>query len=588
MEISTLRVTCYVKLFAYFSIAFGVPFVAFVSNSVYFQTNDDFWQMLITSGVIYGYPSSELLYVGKPLSALIAQLYVFSSQYAWYTIVLLATQGLAVLGYFFIIDEMKQTEIVEGKTSLVLLSFAPVIFFLIFFFALQFTQTAVMAAGVGVLLLLLSKNYKNLLFGLALLLIGIFWRLDAGLLAIALVLSFYLTQQTLNQKNLKDQFKNKGVWLTLITACFAYGVYFIDMNEKSPFISEEKKFALTYLGSLEKVLAYEPTGKAKENLQREAKKVGWTKNDFNLLSRWYFANKEIYTIDRNLKLTDLTKPESNIKFYWDVGTKLNKKLFDNYRFNLGFLIIFFALIILVFKPSKFIHTFFYISIIYFFFLAVLSMGRLPERVILPILFLASISFLALNFKDFNTNSPLKDNGKKFSDLFTTSSTIFLFVLVSVNVNNLYQQIDRERWWKSAQEKKILGFENILSYNPDKPIIAFSSFYSPLMKTHSPTRPSSQTQEIWRNVVPIGWSMGTPEALAKLESLGLSDDLFTSIAEGKAYLATSDHVTEIDYVNRYFRQHRNINVTWSAGPFVFNDSGLGIWRIESFEQIELPE
>jgi hypothetical protein len=579
------------RYFIFFLISTSLSVFAYVSNLVYFQTNDDFAQMLITSGVLYGSPSSELLYVGKPLSILIAQFYMISQNFSWYTIFLLATQSFALFGYLILVDDARFIPNKNLKIFSILVLVAPILIFIIMFFALQFTQTSVMSTGIGALLILFGKNIYSKLFGVALILIGFLWRVEGGLIAILIVLGFYFLSLLLDKEReiFRKSFKNISLIFILVAA--SYAVFLAGYHEKSPFISQEKQEAVSYYKSLGKVLAYEPTKLTRKNLQNNAKKVGWSKNDFRLLNdRFYFAERDIYTEDRNLRLADLTAPKSKVKFYVLVADNLNSILLNNHKTTLGFIFLTTILIFYTFKRSKFYQIFFYYAAIYGVFLFILSLGRIPDRVLWSISFTAliSIGFILFqhNAKNLYLNKSKELTYISKSDLLILGLT---YVFIFANLYNDYIRVDQEMWWKYAKQKEILGFEKVLKFETDKPIVAFSSFYSALAKTHSPTKPPAQTEDIWRNMITFGWTVRSPQNDNRIKQLALSEDLITSIARGDAYLATGDHITELNMLNRYLKQHRYINMEWaSEGPFVYNETGLGIWKVESFELIPLDE
>jgi hypothetical protein len=95
---------------------------------------------------------------------------------------------------------------------------------------------------------------------------------------------------------------------------------------------------------------------------------------------------------------------------------------------------------------------------------------------------------------------------------------------------------------------------------------------------------SSLPAIWRDLIFIGWENKTPEFNKRIKDYGLTPDLFTSIANGDAYLATwfspgDDY--EVTNVSKFLREHKNIKVAWGPDPFVFSDAGLGIWRVEKY-------
>jgi hypothetical protein len=576
------------RYFFFFLLSTGLSAFAYLSNLVYFQTNDDFAQMLITSGVLYGSPSSELLYVGKPLRILIAQFYIISQNFSWYTILLLATQSLALYGYLILIDDARFINNKSLRILVVLILVAPILIFLIMFFALQFTQTSIMSTGIGALLVLFGKNIYSKLLGAGLLLIGFLWRAEGGLIAIFIVLGFYFLSLLLERDKTRIKDNSKNILIILSLVFISYLVFLSGFHEKSPFISQEKRVAVSYYKSLGKVLAYEPTKLTRGNLQKNAKKVGWSKNDFRLLNdRFYFANKEVYTEDRNLRLADLTKPKSKIRFYLRVAENLNSILLENHRTTLGFIFLLTSVIFLTFKKSKLYQLIFYLAAIYGVFLFILTLGRLPDRVLWSISFtiLTSIGYILFQ----HDKGKVSLDKETSSPLILKSNVIILgltYVFIFTNLYNDYLRVDREMWWKYAKQKEILGFERVLTFETDKPIVAFSSFYSALAKTYSPTKSPAQADDIWKNTITFGWTVRSPQGDNRIKQLGLSEDLVTSIVLGEVYLATGDSMTEIDLLNRYFKQHRYIKVNWAAKPFIYNESGLGIWKVDSFEPIPL--
>jgi len=244
---------------------------------------------------------------------------------------------------------------------------------------------------------------------------------------------------------------------------------------------------------------------------------------------------------------------------------------------------------LTFKQSKFYQMIYYLAFIYAVFLLILSLGRIPDRVLWSISFTLLISIGLILFQQYADKDLLDNHSESHSPSSIKSLALGLtYLFIFTNLYNDYIRVDQEMWWKYAKQKEILGFERILNFETDKPIIAFSSFYSALAKTYSPTKPPMQSEDIWKNMITFGWTVRSPENNNRIDELGLSEDLLTSVARGDAYLATGDAMMEIDFLNRYFKQHRYIKVQWATGPFVYNDSGLGIWSVESFEIIPLAE
>lgn len=577
-----------IRVMLYALISFAIPSTAYLTDLLYFQTNDDFTMMLISSGILYGSPSSDIRFLAKPLAIFLALMYTFSQNYSWYTISLLATQGLSIFAYLLLLDDVWRIKAKSQRFLVLLLLSTPLLIATSFFFSIQFTQTAVMAAGLGALLLFYSTNRYQTVLAVFLIILGIFWRPNAGFLGIVIVFSFFTVNQVINKKLTLPDLKLSRMIILLAVTGVSFLIYFVGSHEKSPFLSSEQQFAMSYYDSYKKVLDYQPTLEARKLLKDNSNKVGWTKNDFNLfVEKFYFANKDIYTIDRNLKLEEITSPLSKIDFFSHVSIKLNNILLTNHKQSLVLIFLFFLLSFLIFQKNNFFYLFLYLAIIYVILLLILNMGRIPDRLIMPIFFLA-MSTLAIMLFKFDSRILENGNSQKFPMFLISAISSFFFVLVSLNLYNKYLEIDEEYWWKSAGKNRISGFDRVLEYKPDRPIIAFSSFYSALLKTHSPTKPPSQTEDIWKNMILVGWTIRSPEMDKKLEASSIDEDLFTSIASQRAYLATSDHLVEIAYITTYLKQHKYIDIEWAVGPFIYNDTGLGIWKIESFEPIDLGE
>jgi hypothetical protein len=78
----------------------------------------------------------------------------------------------------------------------------------------------------------------------------------------------------------------------------------------------------------------------------------------------------------------------------------------------------------------------------------------------------------------------------------------------------------------------------------------------------------------------------PEYLSHIKDLELSDDLFSSVVKGEAYVGIADPFT-IQVLTQYLKEHRNLKVTWGLLPIAekrASDSGLSIWKVETARPI----
>jgi hypothetical protein len=142
------------------------------------------------------------------------------------------------------------------------------------------------------------------------------------------------------------------------------------------------------------------------------------------------------------------------------------------------------------------------------------------------------------------------------------------------------KINQNLYWRDSYFIKVSEVDKFKNFEYDKPIVAFSSFYSQLEQTQNPVRVSAADKKIWAQTVAIGWTLFEPEYLSHIESLGLSEDLFSSVARGDAYVGTANPF-EIEVLSQYLREHRNLKVTWVLVPIAdqrSSASGLSVWKV----------
>jgi len=538
--------------------------------------------MLVTSGVLFGAPSSELLFTSKPLSSLIAGLYILNLNYSWYTIILLASLSLFLFGYFMILDLLLHISNLKQKVGAVLLLIAPFLYFILIFFELNFTQVAILSSGIGTLIALIHERVLGKTYGIILIALGIFWRDEAGLLSLGLVISLFLIYDSFRFSS----FSIKSLILRLtpifIVAASAWFLTFLNTHHNSPIITQEKKDYIYHFNALSKTLDYIPTSYWVKNVSQSANSIGWSKNDFRLyIYEFYYANSEIYSSQNLLKLAEYSSPKSLIQFNIDVIKQLNTVLLSQHKILILFLLLTTVIATLIISPRRIKHLMISYTLLYIINFYILSLGRIPERVLLPLVYIFIISIIMMLYFYTDTNKKdvtIKASKSKFVGVL--SLVILLYILVLDSMNNSYIKVNNEFWWKEAGEKSLQNFDNILNFVPDKPIIAFSSFYSTLMKTYSPTRSPITTEPIWRNIILIGWTIKSPEMSHRLEELGINNDLFSSFLTSEAYLATSERDKEIKLVDRYLAEHSNSYVIWEVSPLVFNGTGVEIIEVDT--------
>lgn len=562
-----------------------LPVIGILKKYLFFQNNDDLFILGRVSGIFYENPTDELIYISPPLSWLIKNLYVLNGNYAWYTLVLLLTQYLAVVTYFLLFE--KKINSLNKVNAFILYLFVslPIFVFFIVFYSLQFTQTGIIAAGIGTLAFFLSNNNPTKYLGLFLVSLGILWRSDGSVVIILFVSTIYWLSYYLLVKRIKIV-KTFSISLPLIIVLFfSYGLYVASFNTWAPWINEEKKSYVELKNVFTQLYGFESTDSSYSDLEKPAKQAGFSDNDWALYQKYYFLDSDIFGISVQ---QDIAKNRFQVSY--PVFMKLTlEKLIDLFSSRYKNELVTTALLLLIslffLQINRLLIFFGFTFLLFFGYYSILLLGeRLPERVFWPFTLVALASFIAITV----TNSEFKVTGK-FS--INTLSSVVLILLFITSFNNLFKyhqsKIDKDLWWKVAPAQKILNIDQIYFYEPDKPVVAFFSFYENFRKTMDPLTGPNQLPPIWNQLILIGWENKTPEFNKRLINYGLSEDLFTSIARGDAYLATWSNLSdnfEVNNTSIFLREHKGIEVYWEESPFVFSDSGLAIWRTKESKEL----
>jgi hypothetical protein len=580
----------------YFGVSFLVasvlPLIALSRKYLFFQNNDDIFILGRASGIFYGEPSSELIYVSPPLSTSLELLYRLSQDYSWYTILLLITQFLSIFGYLLIFQDQVMALSKPKGAALMFLVSAPVFAFFILFFSLQFTQTGIMAAGLGSLLFIFGKGKFNKVFGLIMVSLGILWRSDGSLVVIAFVFGFVILYKIIHSE-WQDIFKFlKTLLPVVVVSIFSYASYALTFNDWAPWISQDKKEYVELKNVFTQLYGFESTATSYADLEIPAKAAGFTDNDWDLYKKYYFLDNKVFGVEVQEEIARNRIQQSYPVFLSLTFENLNNLLTNRYKSELQLSLILSAIIILFATKFRLRLYFGFWIFLYLAYFGVLLLGeRLPERVFWPFTLVAVSTLVAaiiMNgdeqiFKKIISFRPVN------YELVILVVLIILIFPLSNNLFVIYQnKIDSQLWWKVAPEQKILNIDKVYYYEPDKPVVAFFSFYENFRKTMDPMQGPSSLPAIWNNLIFIGWENKTPEFNKRLKDYGLAQDLFTSIATGDAYLATWTNPSDNFEVNNgsiFLREHKNIDVIWEPEPLVFSDSGLAIWRAEDFVVIK---
>lgn len=425
--------------------------------------------------------------------------------------------------------------------------------FLPLFVSFQYTQASLIAAGAGVIVLLLGEKKWQIVMGIVFIFLAISIRFESGLLGVVVALGVYFIM------NKKINFKKFALVGVIVMSGFV-----VDML---PQWLGESRTDYKYYASLAKILVYEPTGQMNAQIASRASSVGWTRNDLRLLSeKFYFADQELYTVEKNEIISDSLSRDN---FYFLTFKNLIKIILSEYFWQFIFFIAVTSLGWLLFTNFKLIQLLLLWVFISGILYLVLIMGRLPYRIVMPVLFVGLLVFIANS----RLNSLKMNRWRELSVLLVVPLLVF-------HLNEFRPIFNEEMKLQAAREVDLYEFNRLLEYKPDRPVVVFSSFYSVLMKTFSPSTGPEMADDFYRNLIFIGWAIRSETHNEYLSQIGISENLFDSIASGEAFLATGDHEVELKLVARYLRQHSDVDISWEPGPFVYNQSGLGVWKVRN--------
>ena len=539
----------------------------YIFDLSFFQNNDDVLIFSIADATFYGDRSADVVYPSILMGHIFVLLYGFNLSINWYFVVMVLTQTAALMFFSFFIGKK-----IKSKLEFLLILFLILTSFIIFF-SLQYTQTAIFVAGVASFILLAGDSRTEKVSAAVLLMMGLLWRFEAGLLGagiVFIVVSLLSLHKLLSKANV--------IFFIALSVGFLFHVASINLII---FESDTKnKEFYEFNSARESVQGFEPVPSIDKTLFATAKKVGWSKNDYALSQRKsYASDKEVFSKEAYEYISERRYEGISFEFIASLGQNFATILLKNYTLLLGILF-FFPLLVYWFSKDLKIQN----VVIFWFFMCVvylitLLMGKLPERIFWPATIVSLLSFFSVFLlKQEELDKSISARSHWGTALF--SALLFFGVLNIISYVNL---INEAKWWKSVRVDNAQGFNRILDFKSDRPIVAFSSFYSPLYQTASPADGPAKLPQIRKDLIVVGWVNRSQDYEANLERLDLSQDLFTSIAEGDAYLAVGN-IEDLQMVNQFLREHRNIEVEWPQAPFVFNDTGLGIWKVESFSYI----
>ncbi len=538
----------------------------------FYHVNDDFFLFGIASGVLYGFSSADILFISAPVNHILKELFEVFPEVNWYYELIFLNMFAALMLYSYFLYKQLDFSKKLNYLYFIVANLVPIFIFFKMFYLIQFSQVAIISTALGVVVLL--KRNKKLLNALAafLVILGFSWRSEAAILATGLVVSVYMVFIFLNKDF--SIFKEKRIYLVLSTISILFILKSINFLGFAPWQSEEINEVRKPTYEQWRTVNFNTTKEAAILIQKAAKSIGWSQNDYNLYLKKYIADENIYSLENLDRLASESKPYYSINYFATAFIELSYILVTKHAANLVAVFIFLITLVLLNREKKYVKNILIYTLLFFIFIfLVYLLGKIPNRIFWPLGFVFLLSVAGVIAKPaeanyFNSRIPVA------LSVLTLSITFLMAFNVNMEINNL-------QWWKQVKEEKVQGFDRVLNFKSDKPIVAFSSFFSPLIDLLDPS--SSDVDQIFRDMVYINWATRTPDYNTHLANLDLNRNLFTEIAKGNAYLGTAN-LEELQMVNQYLIEHHQVEPVWDVAPFVYSDTGLGIWQILEVKQI----
>lgn len=541
-----------------------VVFYRSIRELALYQINDDFFLYGILSSTLYGFSSKDLIFISAPLNYLLKFAFEANSNINWYFEFYLTNMFLVLILIAFDIYKKNIPTTFKKGLFFLLTNLFLILFILKMFYLIQYSQVAIISAGVGFVIFLKNKNMILRLFAILLILLGFSWRSEAAILAIGLVLLVYFGYLTLNQNF--NELKKKSFILVLLFMGFIFTVKSINFLGFAPWqTSEQNEFKKLRINVI-RTYDFAPNSEVRNLQKTTALGIGWSSNDYLLFGKTYFADTDIYSNENLDKLAREASPRYDLKFFTKSAIELFQILKDSHIFFLMGIPLFLTTFFYYTKYSIFKSTFFLSTIFIVFIFLVYLLGKMPDRIFWPVTFLFFTSILLL-FK-----FEVRENSRGLKNLITLVPILVLTATISfLQVRDIVEL----QWWKSVKQESVKGFDRVLQFESGKPIVAFSSFYSPLIQSLDPS--SNEVDQIFKDMIYLNWATRSTDYSQYLDNLEIERNLFSSIASGKAYLATAE-IEELQMVSQYLIEHHGIEPVWDDAPFIFSDTGLGIWKI----------
>jgi hypothetical protein len=292
----------------------------------FFLTNDDVFKILAVKGIgAVSSPSPYMGYSNVLLGYSLVKMYSWFPSFPWYPWFLCLTQLLSFWAFLWLLC-LKSS----GRFRVLFFIGTWIGIYFIFFVFLQFTMTAGLAAGAGILLFCLAPEGFGDIRRAGLVAVSVLLLVLGFLIRDHFVFLMFLVALPVLVFRARDvRFRNFVVrnwpWPAgALLICLALGAFHYAWFQKDPAWREYNRFDRQRVELQDyRITEYNPATKPFFD------RAGWSENDYWLFKNWFFANPLKYN-EQNLEKLKETFPRTGTK-----GKIASFKAFGNFSVRFG-------------------------------------------------------------------------------------------------------------------------------------------------------------------------------------------------------------------------------------------------------------
>jgi hypothetical protein len=479
-----------------------------------------------------------------------------------------------------------------------------------FSFSLQFTQTAVIATASGVFLFLKGFESKqkitlsNKSLGTLSIIFGLSWRIESGFLAILYIFTSYLIIKVILKR--QNPFELNfivnvvgpilAILILVVSSDAVQDKYEQGKSEATAQNFEELNSARGNIHGWQYDFLDE---KVEKSLRKE---IGWSPNDLKLFKSFFFTDENIYSVSNLEKYSFLYQQNLYFGGLFDFKAYI-LNFYEEMQILFIIIVLFNISLYLLFGGDKRSLTALASNLVLFSTVvaSILLISSIPPRVFYSLIFLGLLNsmYIFSNIQKkvsskFNSlgetvkiilkiisnksNKPTKKSYAfelRIKLVFASIFTILITVLFIFYFGPYFKKSINYRTDVCQNQNYYL----ITDFLYSKPILAFPSFTSAISECINPLDSPQKFKNFWKKVIPLGWTVRSPQYYDKLTEMGLSSDLIDELVSGEIYLGVANNL-EIQMISQFALEHKNVRITWEETPLAYSGNNLQVWKIKN--------